>query len=91
LNGGRELAYINAERKLILVNVNVKGQEFALGESRIMFGGKPLPSLPHNPNDWDVPVYISSDGKRILLPVPVETNASSSLTLVTNWTAALQR
>jgi serine/threonine protein kinase len=91
LNGGSQLAYINAERKLIFVNVNVKGQEFALGESHIMFGGKPLPSLPHNPNNWDVPVYISSDSKRILLPVPVETNASPSLTLVTNWTAALQR
>jgi Tol biopolymer transport system component len=90
LNGGRELAYINAERKLILVNVKVKGQEFALGESHIVFGGKPLPSSPHNPNDWDVPVYISSDGKRILLPVPIET-ASPSLTLVTNWTASLQR
>jgi len=91
LNGGSQLAYINAERKLIFVNVNVKGQEFALGESHIMFGGKPLPSLPHNPNNWDVPVYISSDSKRILLPVPVETNASPALTLVANWTAALQR
>jgi Tol biopolymer transport system component len=91
LNGGSELAYINAERKLIVVSVNVKGQEFALGQSHLLFGGKPLPSLPHNPNDWDAPVYITPDGKRMLLPVPVETNASPSLTLVTNWTAALQR
>jgi serine/threonine protein kinase len=91
LNGGSELAYINAERKLILVNVNVKGQEFALAESHLLFGGKPLPSLPHNPDDWEVPVYITPDAKRILLPVPVETNASPSVTLVTNWTAALQR
>ena len=91
LNGGSELVYINAERKLVLVNVNVKGQEFALGESHLLFGGKPLPSLPHNPDDWEVPVYITPDGKRILLPVPVETDASPSVTLVTNWTAALQR
>ena len=91
LNGGSQLAYINAERKLILVNVNVKGQEFALGESHLLFGDKPLPSLPHNREGWDVPVYITPDGKRILLPVPVETNGSPSLTLVTNWTAALQR
>ncbi|HMG34467.1 MAG TPA: protein kinase [Blastocatellia bacterium] len=98
LNGGSQLAYINAERKLIRVNVNVKGQEFVLGESHIVFGGKPLPSLgmsgtalPHPLGGWDVPVYISSDGMRILLPVPLETNAAPSLTLVTNWTAALQR
>jgi len=98
LNGGSKLAYINAERKLVLVNVDVKGQEFVLGESHIVFGGKPLQSfgladalIPHPLGGWDVPVYISSDGKRILLPVPVETNASPSLTLVTNWMAALQR
>jgi serine/threonine protein kinase len=98
LNGGSKLAYINAERKLVLVNVDVKGQEFVLGESHIAFGGKPLQSfgladalIPHPLGGWDVPVYISSDGKRILLPVPVETNASPSLTLVTHWTAALQR
>ncbi|MGH9968231.1 MAG: protein kinase domain-containing protein [Pyrinomonadaceae bacterium] len=91
LNGGSKLAYINAERKLILVNVNVKGQEFVLGESHIVFGGKPLRSLPHPLGGWDVPVYISSDPKRILLPAPVESNASPSLTLVANWTATLQR
>jgi hypothetical protein len=91
LNGGSELAYINAERKLVLVNVNSKGQQLVLGESHIVFGGKPLPSLPHGLNGWDVPVYITSDGKRILLPVPVETNAAPSMTLVTNWMAALQR
>ena len=98
LNGGSKLAYINAERKLVLVNVDVKGQEFVLGESHIVFGGKPLQSfgladalIPHPLGGWDVPVYISSDGKRLLLPVPVETNAAPSLTLVTNWTAALQR
>ena len=30
-------------------------------------------------------------GKRILLPVPVETDSSPPLTLVTNWTAAMKR
>src|SRR4030095_4263845 len=32
LNVGRQLAYINSERKLIFVKVNAKGQEFAIGE-----------------------------------------------------------
>jgi Tol biopolymer transport system component len=91
LSGGREIAYINAERKLKIVKVEGQGNSFDIGESRVLFGGKPLPALPHHPEDWDVPVYITSDGKRILLPVPIQGDASRSLTLVTNWTAALQK
>jgi len=91
LNRRRAIAYINAERKLKIVNVDGQGSKFDIGESGVLFGSKPLPALPHNPSDWDVPVYITADGKRVLLPVPVETNTSGSLTLVTNWTAALQK
>lgn len=91
LNGGHEIAYINAERKLKVIKIDGQGASFDIGESRYLFGGKPLPALPHNPEDWEVPVYITADGKRLLLPVPVDTDASRSLTLVTNWTAALQR
>jgi len=91
LNRGRAIAYINAERKLKIVNVDGQGSKFDIGESGVLFGSKLLPALPHNPSDWDVPVYITADGKRVLLPVPVETNTTGSLTLVTNWTAALQK
>jgi len=91
LKNGRELAYINAERKLIVVEVNARENEFEVGQSQVLFGGKPLPARPHDPDGWDVPVYLTSDGKRILLPVPVETDSSRPLELVTNWTAALKR
>ena len=91
LNGGSEIAYINSERKLIIIKIQAQGSKFDIGESRILFGGKPLPALPNNPSDWETPVYITSDGKRILLPVPVDTDVSHSLALVTNWTAALQK
>jgi Tol biopolymer transport system component len=91
LNGGREIAYINSEGKLIMVKVDAQGSRLDIGESRVLFGGKPLPALPVNPEDWEVPVYITSDGKRVLLPVPVEGAASRSLTLVMNWAAALQK
>ena len=91
LNDGRELAYINAERKLVIVDVNARAQEFEIGQSHVLFGGKPLPARPHDPSGWDVPVYLTSDGKRILLPVPMETDSSRPLTLVTNWTTALKR
>jgi Tol biopolymer transport system component len=91
LNGGRQLAYINDERKLVIVDVDARGQEFELGQSHISFGGKPLPARPHDPSNWEVPVYMTSDGKRILLPIPVETGSALPLNLVTNWTSALKR
>ena len=49
LRGGGGLVYINGERKLIAVDVDAKGPEFKLGESHVLFGGKPLPALPHDP------------------------------------------
>jgi eukaryotic-like serine/threonine-protein kinase len=91
LNAGRQLAYINAERKLVIVDVDARGQQFEIGQYQVLFGGKPLPALPHDPSGWDVPVYLTSDGKRILLPVPLETDSSRPLTLVTNWTTALKK
>src|SRR5262249_42772792 len=66
LDGGREIAYINAERKLMIVKVDAQGSKLDIGESRVLFGGKHLPALPHNPEDWEVPVYITADGKRVL-------------------------
>jgi Tol biopolymer transport system component len=91
LNAGRQLAYINGERKLVIVDVNASEQEFEIGKSQVVFGGKPLPARPSAPDTWYVPVYLTSDGKRILLPVPVETDSSLSLNLVTNWPAALKQ
>jgi Tol biopolymer transport system component len=91
LKDGRKLAYINAERKLVIVDVDARGQELKISQSQILFGGKPLPARPHIPDGWEVPVYLTSDGKRILLPVPTETDSSLPLTLVTNWSAALKK
>jgi Tol biopolymer transport system component len=91
LNAGRELAYINAEGKLVIVDVDVRGSEFEIGQSQVLFEGKPLPALPHDPTGWDVPVYLTPDGKRILLPVPLDADSSRPLTLVTNWTTSLKR
>jgi Tol biopolymer transport system component len=46
VNAGRQLAYINAERKLVIVDVDVRGPEFEIGQSQVLFGGKPLPARP---------------------------------------------
>jgi len=90
LNAGRQLAYINAERKLVIVDVKASEQGLEIGQSQILFGGKPLPARPSAPDSWDAPVYLTPDGKRILLPVPVDTDPSLPLNLVTNWPAALK-
>src|SRR4030095_182032 len=39
LNVGRQLAYINAERKLVSVDVDARAQQFEIGQSQVLFGG----------------------------------------------------
>ena len=90
LNAGRQLAYINAQGRLVMVDVNANGQEFEMGQSQILFGGKPLPGRPSAPDSWEAPIYLTPDGKRMLLPVSVETDSGLTLNLVTNWTTALK-
>jgi serine/threonine protein kinase len=87
-----QITYITLDRKLVIVDVSSKGQELEVGEPRFMFGGKPQPALL-DPNAGFAPpsAYFSPDGKRILLRVPVEENASPDLTLVSNWTADLKK
>jgi hypothetical protein len=93
LVGGRELAYINAERKLVVTEVNGSGQQLQLGQSRILFGGRALPALPGGEvgNEAAPSVYISADGKRIILAVPTDHEAVKPLTLITNWTERLNK
>jgi hypothetical protein len=46
INGGRELAYLNAERKLFAAEIIQGGNQLTLGRTRALFGGNPLPALP---------------------------------------------
>ena len=89
VDGGRRLVYVNPERKLMVVDVKQSGRELEFGKPQIMFGGMPLPGLPRNGSGVDAPVYITQDGKRMLLPVAV--GGGSTLTLVSNWTAGLNK
>jgi len=86
-----QIAYVTLDRKLVLVDVASKGQELEVGESHVMFGGKPQPALPDPNNGFQTTGYFSPDGKRLLLDVPVEGNASSALTLVSDWPAELKK
>jgi Tol biopolymer transport system component len=92
IDGGRDLAYVNAQNKLVVLGVKAGATSLQFSMPRILFGDRPLPGQPRaymGRVGVGGPVYITSDGKRILLPVPVETNASVALTLVTQWTTAL--
>jgi Tol biopolymer transport system component len=90
VSGGTKLVYINAERKLVAVDVRTNGKRLETGQAHILFGGQPLPALPCAPTTYGAPVYLTADGKRILLPVPLLEGSSPALTLVTNWTAELK-
>jgi Tol biopolymer transport system component len=87
INGGREIAYITAEHKLVAVEVTRTGDQLTIGRSRPLFGGRPLPALPGDEGDREgsAPVYITRDGARVLLAVPTNLAAVTPLTLVTNW------
>jgi len=62
-----------------------------VGKPRTAFGGSPLPALPRQGTVVDDPVYITRDGKRMLLPIPIGGGSMSDLTLVNNWTAELKK
>jgi hypothetical protein len=87
INGGRELAYVNAEHKLVAVEMTRSGDQLTVGRSRQLFGGRSLPTLPGLEGDREgsAPVYITPDGTRVLLAVPTNLDAVTPLTLLTSW------
>jgi eukaryotic-like serine/threonine-protein kinase len=87
INGGRELAYVNPQRELVAVEVTRSGDQLTIGRSRKLFGGRALPALGGDEGDREgaAPVYISPDGRRILLAVPTNLDAVVPLTLITKW------
>ncbi len=81
---GAELDYFTPDRKWMAVEVNGKGNDFSIGATKALFGGKPIPGVPQQG------LVVTPDGKRLLLPVEGE-NASVPFTLVTNWKAELKK
>jgi len=77
---GRELYFIDADRKLMAVEVKGNGNSFQAGVPKLLFEVAAL-------GQFDV----SKDG-RFLIQVPVEQgSASVPLTVVTNWQAGLKK
>jgi eukaryotic-like serine/threonine-protein kinase len=79
---GNEILYVTREKKLIGVPVVDRGDRLQIGRSYPLFMNRILPNYNS--------LALSEDGQRILMAVPVEEQASP-VTLVTNWTATLEK
>jgi Tol biopolymer transport system component len=79
---GKELFYMGADSRLMAVEIRSKGSSLEIGAPRPLFAA---PQPPFGPS-----VYEVTAGPRFLFNIAANTS-SSPLTLVTNWTAALQK
>jgi Tol biopolymer transport system component len=81
--GNNRIAFVQPpDDKLFVVDVETRGSSFLVGAVRIAFGGRPLPRGPLSPTE---------DGKRLLIAVPTDENASPQVRLVSNWPAELKK
>jgi serine/threonine-protein kinase len=74
---GKELFYQGADGNITSVEI---------ASTPVFHAGDPKPLFKAPIRNWDV----TSDGKKFLIPVPVQTGAAS-YKIVLNWTAALKR
>jgi len=83
---GKELFYISPDRKLIAVDVKSDTTTLEVGSSKTLFQTR-LPGYPGPRNCYDV----SADGQRFLTNNLLGDISANPITVVVNWTAALQR
>lgn len=85
VNGGKEIDYITPDGKWMAAEATAKGDEFSIGATKAVFGGKSIPGSVIQPGLW-----ITPDGKRLLMPI---TSGSSSIqfSVMTNWRAQLKK
>ena len=84
---GKELFYISADGKLTAVPVVTDQATFAAGTPHALFDVEvPEPTAPY-PTDYAV----SADGQRFLVNTVVDQPTRPALTVILNWTAALNK
>jgi Tol biopolymer transport system component len=84
---GKELFYISADGKLTTVPVVTTEPTFSAGTPRALFDVEvPEPTAPF-PTDYAV----SGDGQRFLVNTVVDQPTRPALTVIFNWTAALNK
>ena len=80
---GAEIFYLTAENKLMAAEVNGKGASFEVGAVKSLFDMR----APAGGYRYDV----SADGQRFLINFLPEQSSAAPITVVLNWTAALQK
>ena len=80
---GKELFYLNNDRRVIAVQILESAREFRVLSSEPLFQMQ----LPWNVGFYDV----TRDGQRFLMNTRTHKEQTEPLTLMTNWTAQLQR
>jgi serine/threonine protein kinase len=81
VEGGKRILYTDLDGRLNSVEVSVQGANLSIGAPHAIFGGRSLSTTGD----------ITLDGKRMLMVRPTEDAGQSTLVLVTDWTAALQK
>jgi Tol biopolymer transport system component len=83
---GKELFYLAADRKLMVVDVKEDANKFEAGSPRALF------EMRVSVGFTTVSSYeITRDGQGVLVNTPGEESSPSPLTVVMNWTAGLKR
>jgi hypothetical protein len=81
VDGGKRIFYTDLDGRLDSVDVAIQGANLTIGAPHALFGGRALSAAGD----------VTRDGKRILMVRPTEETGQSTLVLVTDWTAALQK
>jgi len=82
---GRELFYIAADSKLMVVDVKL-GPPFQVGVPKLLFETR-VPTIIDFRNHY----VVAADGKRFLINTITEARGSTPIDVVKNWTALLKR
>jgi Tol biopolymer transport system component len=77
------------ENKLFAVDVDFRGSSVLVGAAQPLFGGRPLPRSIGFGNAFGA--SISPDGKRVLMPVPTDEEASPLLRVVSDWVSEVRK
>jgi Tol biopolymer transport system component len=77
------------ENKLFAVDVDFRGSSVLVGAAQPLFGGRPLPRSIGFGNASGA--SISPDGKRVLMPVPTDEEASPLLRVVSDWVSEVRK
>jgi len=84
---GKELFYLSSDRKIMAVSIAFDDEALAVGTPQSLFSvDTPEPVAPYH-NDFAV----TADGKRFVVALNGRVGVPQTLTVISNWTAALNR